>query len=207
MRRFSNFEKDVMRSIVNIDVSGVFQPCLQDVINNYYKQNSDIYVILKNENLFLLGKQSSYDEKYKKDDILAKTRHDLISIIVLIKYLSSKYLINLDTSPTTIQSEDKLQYDIERAKITIGETENIGVVTNEVEITKFYNDHLKSFIYVSDALRHIVNNNDFNSDDQIIANHQLNESIKQTKNARRSVLLALLAVIASIVSIVISALE
>lgn len=178
MRHFSEFEKSIIKNLVNVDL---MKSNILDFISNS---------ILNDRGIQIKDDEQTIGLVYIKSDITALS--ELFECISLLKYLESNYAIFKHTNT----NRDGFQGNFVSKNITqeiINERAAEFVIqpipTNIYEIIR---DYKRSFIITGSELRELVSNN-FRSIEQI--HHE-----KEISVARLSFYIALIALIFSLIS-------
>jgi hypothetical protein len=182
MRQFSEFEKKIINRLVFDSPESLGQSCLHKLVR---------------EVLCEYGVGFCWDDEYGKLTIkaycppenttsLQVIENKLVALMVLIEYLNTSHLLCLYGDDTMIRSSDDAHIQCKE--------DGSRLVSHDVSsvVYKFYHNHWNDFFYVSDELRHIEQDNDFKSSEQIYVEKQLAEAKDQTK-------LAILTFLASVI--------
>jgi len=169
MRTFSNSEKEIMRIIARQNVELGVQQNFGTLIGNLFH---DADIVFDVDNGIKTVTTDFYSDKYSEQLLVER----LISIVLLLLYLESLYLIKLHNT-----------YDIFMSN-TLSTIEH--GVKKELKLhhqikDKFINDyicdHWNNSIFVTDELREFVLKDDFKSKQQIQHEEIINETQKQHK--------------------------
>lgn len=187
MRDLSEFEKHALDIMVKDNPEEPERQVLETLVANICDRGAKIS--FENKYLWI----TPINDNPNISNIIA---NQLVELMVLIEYLENQYLARLyncgltGKTPLPKPREDKEPYS----------------VSKEVRfaVYEFYSNHWNDYFYVSDQLKHIVNDNDFKSDNQIYVEEQLAEAKKQTRLAQEQTDNSWIAIIISGIALVAS---
>lgn len=251
MREFSDFEKDVLKQLVQPEnpphktvgypFSAVIDKAFLEFCCTFFRNDRtkqieyDIYYLQasdrQKEDALLFFELFEDTENILK--IISFVNKNFVSLMLLLQYMESLYYIKFHKlEQRSLYGEKKYtleqvfdyrrKFFSEECKIFLNNRELIVLNSLKVDkkslkiddkiVNNFYYNHWNDDIYVTNALRALVENN-FKTDDQIrveaqLANaeNQLVEAKRQTKNSKKTmwisvgtVIVAILTLIASII--------
>lgn len=172
MRTFSQFEKYALRIMTKDNPSGMSRQNLETLVGNMFHSRGAEFIFDHGKNTLTIRTYANKPEEYTLSNVIAS---ELVELMVLIEYLNSLYLSRLyNMGVNNIASSNY---------VSKKNGTPIQQITDKI-IYEFYSSHWNDFFYVSDELRHIVNDNNYKTDSQIQVEQQLNQARIQSEEAK-----------------------
>lgn len=172
MRTFSRFEKYALGIMTKDNPSGMSRQNLETLVGNMFYSRGAEFIFDHANKTLTIRVYANKPEEYTLSNVIA---NELVELMVLIEYLNSLYLSRLYNMGVNIIARSN--------NVSKKNGDPIDQITDKI-IYEFYSSHWNDFFYVSDELRHIVNDNNYKTDSQIQVEQQLAEAIIQSEEAR-----------------------